>query len=79
MGMTRCEQLASDAARENKLAWPPTYAEFIGYCQPPKADPKPPEHKTIPRTGLPEPKEHREKRRKIGMQKCRGLMDMLDS
>ena len=77
--MERCEQLVKDGANGDGTTWPPTYAEFIGYCKPPKSDPKPPEHRTIESVfqRLPEPKEEREKRRKLGMQKCKGLMDIL--
>ena len=74
--MTRCESLVEDAARDNKLAWPPTYAEFIGYCKPPKEAPTPAAYKVFP-VGLPEPKEHRKARQEIGISKCKSLMDFL--
>ena len=76
MGMQRCEQLVQDAAADGSLAWPPTYAEFIGHCQPPKKDEVKAEHKILPRS-LPEPKEHREKRRALGRERCGAIMDFL--
>lgn len=75
-GMQRCEQLVQDAATNGGLAWPPTYAEFIGYCQPPKKESKPREQLVFAR-GLPEPKEHRANRNKKGIERCGAILDML--
>lgn len=77
VGMIKCESLVEDAARDNKLAWPPTYAEFIGHCKPPKDAPKPAAYRDFP-VGLPEPKEHRKARQELGMSKCKGLMEFLN-
>ena len=32
-GMRLVESMVKDAARTNEVLWPPTYAEFLGYCE----------------------------------------------
>ena len=78
--MDKCESLVSDSASGSGTTWPPTYAEFIGYCMPPKPKESKPEHKIMKSVfeGLPEPKESKDKRKALGREKCKSLLDMLN-
>ena len=76
--MARCEQLVQDAAaRSAGTPWPPSYAEFIGYCKPQK-EPKEPNEPKYFAKALPEPDEVKQKRRETGKKQCERLLGMFD-
>lgn len=75
--MTHCERLVIDGAKSGGTPWPPTYGEFIGYCEPKKEPSIPAAYKTFAR-GLPEPEDVKVSRKKEGQRRCQGLLDMLD-
>ena len=69
-GFDTLEYRVREAGRYGDEIWPPSYAEFVGYCEPPAGYAA---HKKFP-VGLPEPKSVREKRYEIGRQKCGDLL-----
>ncbi len=73
-GLQALERRVAQCVAEDKTAWPPTYAEFLGLCQPPAPAP---EHRVFERLAL-EDKTAREKRRQLGMEKCGELLKIFD-
>lgn len=75
-GFEQLEFMLKEAGREGRELWPPSYAEFLGYCEKPVGAAIAAYKPFMP--GLPEPKEHRQKRRELGMEKCSEILGMLE-
>jgi hypothetical protein len=72
-GIDRCEKNLRYAARSGDDCWPPSYAEFIGYCDETSSG----MYKLF-KISTPESKERKNKRRAKGRQECKKLLSIFD-
>lgn len=73
-GFEQLEWRVREAGRLGEEEWPPSYAAFVGYCEPPVGSQA---HKVFPKA-LPEPKEVIHRRKQQGREYCARLMSMFD-
>lgn len=73
----KIEYRAKQAAREDRIPWPPSYAEFLGYCESSANSHMYQNYNAYP-LALPEPKADKDKRRAKGMEECKNILDMFE-
>lgn len=76
-GFENVEHEVRDKKRDGEIAWPPSYAEFLGLCDRDDTQKYIPEHKYFPPIGI-EDKTTREKRRLLGIEKCGQLKGIFE-
>ena len=73
-GLKRCEDDLRQSAKTGTECWPPSYAEFIGFCDEQK---KLAMYKVF-KPVLPEPPEHRSRRRNNGQKAVKRILSLFD-